>query len=177
MVLAARFPDVERARKRIDEADRKIREALEMGQTWHNTPWPNYQVIIDEKGMAVDVVEVEGDMGADDDEIELRKIWARFETQEATSSPASKLCSDLVDHGTTRPRGRPKRKYREDVDNIPLDSNQRRKIETCTSASPLLAGTNSPSTTPKSCTLRVQNDKTPVGRRPGLRSANTARNR
>jgi len=77
MVLAAKFPDVERARRRINEADRKIKEALEKGHTWHNTPWPNHRVIFDEQGMAVDVVEVEeGDEdGTDEDENELREIW------------------------------------------------------------------------------------------------------
>ena len=83
MVLAARFPDVERARRRINEADRKIREALEMGHTWHNTPWPNYRVIFDEQGMAVDVVEVEAgdEEETDEDENELREVWAKFENE------------------------------------------------------------------------------------------------
>jgi hypothetical protein len=176
MVLAARFPDVERARRRINEADRKLKEALEMGQTWHNTPWPNYRVIFDDKGMAVDVIEVEE--GEDDeDENELREIWARFETRVFSSVPASKVCSDHIDRGTKPTRGRPKRKCREDTDDMPLDDDRQRKLKTSSSLSSLSSCTTNPNTTTKTCTLRGPDRDPPPGGRRGLRSANTARNR
>jgi hypothetical protein len=175
MVLAARFPDVERARRRINEADRKIREALEMGHTWHNTPWPNYRVIFDEQGMAVDVVEVEAgdEEETDEDENELREVWAKFETQVCKSAPVSKVCSDHIDRGTKHTGGRPKRKCREDADDTPLDNNQRRKLEPTSSLSSLSSSTTTRNTASKPCALRGPEHDPPLGRRPGLRSANT----
>lgn len=174
MVLAARFPDVERARRRINEADRKIREALEMGHTWHNTPWPNYRVIFDEQGMAVDVVEVEAGEETDEDESELRELWAKFETQVCKNGPVSKVCSDHIDRGTKHTSGRPKRKCREEADDAPLDNNQRRKLEPTSSLSSLSssATTQLENTASKSCALRGPERDPPPGRRPGLRSAN-----
>ena len=69
MVLAARFTDVERARNRIDEAYRRIQEAIAIGRTWFNTPWPT---------------ETEED---DDERInEIRQLWAKFETSEFAES-------------------------------------------------------------------------------------------
>ncbi|TCD71670.1 hypothetical protein EIP91_005436 [Steccherinum ochraceum] len=40
MILHAKFPDVERARKLVNEADERLQEALERGETWDNTPVP-----------------------------------------------------------------------------------------------------------------------------------------
>ena len=176
-VLAARFPDVERARRRINEADSKLQEALENGHTWHNTPWPNYRVIFDEKGMAVDVVEVQDDEdGIDEGENEIRQLWARFETRVFKSSSANKECSDPIELRTKRPRGRPKRKCREDADGI-LDNCQRRKLESASSLSSLSSDASGQYTTANPCPLRGLDNERPLGRRPGLRSANTTRNR
>ena len=120
MVLAARFPDVERARRRINEADRKLKEALEMGQNWYNTPWPNYRVIYDEQGMAVDVIEVaEGEEDIDDDELELQRMWAKFATPESADRK-------LSGRGT-------KRKYQEPGTEIRPEKQQRLDVETSSS--------------------------------------------
>ena len=180
MVLAARFSDVERARTRINEADRKIKEALEMGHTWHNTPWPNYRVVFDEQGMAVDVVEVEAgdEEETDEDENELRELWAKFEAQVCKSAPVSKVCSDHIDRGTKHTNGRPKRKCREDADDAPLDSNQRQKLEATSSLSSLSSLSSSATTrniASKPSALRGPGHDPPLGRRPGLRSANTTK--
>lgn len=103
MVLAARFTDVERARRRIDEADRRIQEALAMGQTWHNTPWPT-------------------DAEEEDDERinEIRQLWAKFETSELAESKAK------------QGSGRQKRKCREAVEDASSNSERpkRRKVAT-----------------------------------------------
>ena len=176
-VLAARFPDVERARKRINEADRKLKEALEMGQTWHNTPWPNHRVVFDEKGMAVDVVEAGGEDESDEDENELREIWAKFETQVFKSAPSSKVCSDQIDRGTAMTSGRPKRKCREDTDGTHIDDARRRKLNASTSVSSLSSTTTAPRNIAKPCALLAPEDDTPRRRRPGLRSAYTAPSR
>jgi hypothetical protein len=173
-VLAARFPDVERARKRINEADKMLREALEMGQTWHNTPWPNHRVVFDEKGMAVDVVEAEEGDESDEDENELREIWAKFETQVFKSAPSSKVCSDQMDRGTTPTSGRPKRKCREDTH---VDDDRRRKLKASSSISSLSSNSTGPRNAAKPCALRAPEDDTPPRRRPGLRSAKTAPSR
>jgi hypothetical protein len=178
MVLAAKFPDVERARRRINEADKKIKEALEKGHTWHNTPWPNYRVIFDEQGMAVDVVEVEegdGD-GTDEGENELREIWAKFETQVCKSGLANDACSNHVDRATKHTSGRPKRKCREDAEDMLLD-NQRRKLEATSSMSSVSSRAANQNTSPEKCALRGPEPDPPPGRRRGLRSANTSRNR
>jgi len=179
MVLAARFPDVERARRRINEADRKLREALEKGQTWHNTPWPNYRVIFDEKGMAVDVVEVEDGDEVEDEvdqaENELRKVWARFETQTFNSASVDKLRSGSID---LRTNPRPKRKCREEADDVPSDNHQRRNLETSSFVSSTSSNEISKNSTSKSCAqLRGLDHELPSGRRSGLRSSNSTRNR
>jgi len=150
-----------------------------MGQTWDNTPWPNYRVIFDEKGMAVDVVEVEDGDGieVDEDENELREIWARFETQVCKSTPAKKACSDHMALGTKPTIGRPKRKCREDADDTYHDKYQRRKLETSSSLSSLSSSTTGGNTTAKPCVMQGIDHDSSLGRRPGLRSANTVRNR
>lgn len=103
MVLAARFADVERARHRIDEAHRKIQEALAIGQTWYNTPWPS-------------------DSEDEDDERinEIRQLWAKFET------------SKLAESKEKRGSGRQKRKCREAAEeaNSISERPKRRKVVT-----------------------------------------------
>ncbi|THH29215.1 hypothetical protein EUX98_g4969 [Antrodiella citrinella] len=39
-ILAAKFPYVERARRKVNEADQRLQEALDRGETWENTVVP-----------------------------------------------------------------------------------------------------------------------------------------
>jgi len=126
--------------------------------------------------MAVDVVE--GDENVDDeDENELREVWARFESQVSKDPPTSSRCADHNDHSAKHTSGRPKRKCREDArDDMHLESSQRRKLGTSSSMSSLPTCPTSQNTTSKSCTLPVLGNDPPAGRRSGLRSAKIDRN-
>lgn len=155
MILAAKFPDVERARRRINEADRKLTEAIEMGQTWDNTS------LAEEREILVVDGEVVG--GIDDDEMEIRKLWAKFEHKDMKNSTSS-ITSDVVDSGANTDSRKQKRGRTEDSEGVSQD--KRRKVETKSSSA---AGEESAS---KSVTLERVTSNPPQGRRSGLRSAN-----
>lgn len=173
MVLAAKFPDVERARKMVNEADRKLSEALALGQSWENTPWPSSRASVD--GIATEAAEVAGendDVDDDVDERELREVWARFVAKESERELSGKdLGSAMVANG-----GRRKRKCREDTEEIRQpDRQQRRRLDPSTSdGSAAYKGTGSSRVA--SAKAMASSELTPLpGRRVGLRSAKTVR--
>ncbi|KAF7968730.1 hypothetical protein HWV62_29604 [Athelia sp. TMB] len=103
MVLAAGFPDVERARRRVNEVDRKIVKAQAIAQAREesNTP-PETEVEDNEEEEIYGGDEEEEEDGREE---EVRQIWARFiEMESARKSEAP-------------PAGRKKRKQ-------PSDSSQ-----------------------------------------------------
>lgn len=53
------LPSVTAAKRRLDEADRKLNDALDRGFTWENTKRPKYEVTYDDKGNLVSVVMIE----------------------------------------------------------------------------------------------------------------------
>lgn len=52
-------PAVLRARKRVNEADKKLHDALARGFTWENTPLPTYEVVKDKEGNVVEATMIE----------------------------------------------------------------------------------------------------------------------
>lgn len=58
-IMAMKIPSVMLARRRVDEVDQRLNDALARGFTWDNTPLPKYKVVEDEKGNVLDVILVE----------------------------------------------------------------------------------------------------------------------
>lgn len=63
-VMNLRLPSITIAKRRLDEADRKLNEALARGFTWENTKRPKYEVTYDDKGNLVSVVMIEDPLDA-----------------------------------------------------------------------------------------------------------------
>ena len=53
------LPSITIAKRRLDEADRRLNEALARGFTWENTKLPKYKAAYDDKGNLVSVVMIE----------------------------------------------------------------------------------------------------------------------
>lgn len=58
-VMRMRHPAVMHARRRVDEADKILNDALARGFTWENTPLPVYEVVKDEEGNIVEATMIE----------------------------------------------------------------------------------------------------------------------
>ena len=63
-IMSLRLPSITIAKRRLDEADRRLNEALARGFTWENTKLPKYEVTYDDKGNLVSVVMVEDPLAA-----------------------------------------------------------------------------------------------------------------
>lgn len=63
-IMSLRLSSVTTAKRRLDEADRKLNEALSRGFTWENTKLPKYEVTHDDGGNLVSVVMVEDPLDA-----------------------------------------------------------------------------------------------------------------
>lgn len=63
-IMNLRLPSITIAKRRLDEADRRLNEALDRGFTWENTKLPKYEATYDEKGDLVNVVMVEDPLDA-----------------------------------------------------------------------------------------------------------------
>ena len=63
-VMGLGLPSITIARRRLDEADRRLNEALARGFTWENTKLPKYEVTYDDKGDIVSVVVAEDPLDA-----------------------------------------------------------------------------------------------------------------
>lgn len=59
-----RLPSITIAKRKLDEADRKLNEALARGFTWENTKRPKYEVTYDDEGNLVSVVMIEDPLDA-----------------------------------------------------------------------------------------------------------------
>lgn len=57
--MSLEIPAVVRARKRVDDADVRLNDALARGFTWEITPLPQYEVVEDEEGNILDVYMIE----------------------------------------------------------------------------------------------------------------------
>lgn len=62
--MSLRLPSVTIAKRKLDEADRRLNEAIARGFTWENTKLPKYEVTYDDKGNLVSVVMVEDPLSA-----------------------------------------------------------------------------------------------------------------
>jgi len=58
-IMSLRLPSITIAKRRLDEADRRLNEAIARGFTWENTKLPKYEVTYDDKGNLVSVVVIE----------------------------------------------------------------------------------------------------------------------
>jgi len=58
-IMNLRLPSITIAKRRVDEADRRLNEAIARGFTWENTKLPKYEVTYDDEGTLVSVVMVE----------------------------------------------------------------------------------------------------------------------
>ena len=63
-IMSLRLPSVTAAKRKLDEADRKLNEAIAKGFTWENTRLPKYEVTYDDKGNLVSVLMVEDPIDA-----------------------------------------------------------------------------------------------------------------
>lgn len=63
-IMSLRLPSVTIAKRRLDEADRRLNEAIARGFTWENTKLPKYEVTYDDKGSLISVVMVEDPLSA-----------------------------------------------------------------------------------------------------------------
>jgi len=63
-VMGLRLPSITIAKRRLDEADRRLNEAIARGFNWENTKMPKYEVSYDEKGNLVSVVMIEDPLDA-----------------------------------------------------------------------------------------------------------------
>ena len=63
-IMSLRLPSITAAKYRLDEADRRLNEALTKGFTWENTQLPKYEVTYDDKGDLVSVVMIEDPLDA-----------------------------------------------------------------------------------------------------------------
>ena len=58
-IMSLRLSSVTAAKRKLDEADRKLNEAITKGFTWENTKLPKYEVTYDDKGNLINVLMVE----------------------------------------------------------------------------------------------------------------------
>ena len=63
-IMSLRIPSIVIAKRRLDEADQRLNEAIVRGFTWENTKLPKYEVAYDEKGNLVNVVMIENPLDA-----------------------------------------------------------------------------------------------------------------
>ena len=63
-IMNLRLPSIAAARRRLDEADRRLNEAIAKGFTWENTKLPKYEVTYDDEGNVVNVVMIEDPLDA-----------------------------------------------------------------------------------------------------------------
>ena len=63
-IMGLGLPSITIAKSRLDEADRRLNEALARGFTWENTKLPQYEVTYGDKGDIVNVVMVEDPLDA-----------------------------------------------------------------------------------------------------------------
>lgn len=63
-IMSLRIPSIITAKRRLDEADRRLNEAIVRGFTWENTKLPKYEVAYDDKGNLVSVVMIENPLDA-----------------------------------------------------------------------------------------------------------------
>ena len=63
-IMNLKLPSITIAKRRLDEADRKLNQALNRGFTWENTKRPKYEVTYDDKGDLVSVVMIEDPLDA-----------------------------------------------------------------------------------------------------------------
>lgn len=63
-IMSLRLPSITIAKRRLDEADRRLNEAIARGFTWENTKLPEYEVTYDDKGSLVSVVVIEDPLDA-----------------------------------------------------------------------------------------------------------------
>ena len=63
-IMSLRLPSVTVAKRRLDEADRRLNDAIARGFTWENTKLPKYEVTYDDKGDLISVVMIEDPLDA-----------------------------------------------------------------------------------------------------------------
>ena len=63
-IMKLRLPSITIAKRRLDEADRKLNQALARGFTWENTKRPKYEVTYDDEGNLISVVIIEDPLDA-----------------------------------------------------------------------------------------------------------------
>lgn len=63
-IMSLRLPSITIAKRKLDEADRRLNEALAKGFTWENTKLPKYEVTYDDKGNLLSVLMVEDPLAA-----------------------------------------------------------------------------------------------------------------
>ena len=63
-IMSLGLPSIASAKRRLDEADRRLNDAIAKGFTWENTKLPKYDVTYDEKGNIVSVVMTEDPLDA-----------------------------------------------------------------------------------------------------------------
>jgi hypothetical protein len=76
-IMQMNIPSVMQARKRVDEADRKLNDALSKGFTWENTPLPKYEVVEDEKGNILHVTLTEDPLASDPRDLRMKQFGKR----------------------------------------------------------------------------------------------------
>ena len=63
-IMSLRLPSVSAAKRKLDEADQRLNDAIARGFTWENTKMPKYEVTYDDKGNVVNVVMIEDPLDA-----------------------------------------------------------------------------------------------------------------
>ena len=63
-IMKLKLPSITIAKRRLDEADRKLNEALARGFSWENTKRPKYDVTYDDEGGLVSVIMTEDPLDA-----------------------------------------------------------------------------------------------------------------
>ena len=63
-IMSLGLPSITIAKRRLDEADRRLNQAIARGFTWENTTLPKYEVTYDDKGNLVSVVMIEDPLDA-----------------------------------------------------------------------------------------------------------------
>ena len=63
-IMSLKLPSITAAKRKLDEADRKLNEAIAKGFTWENTKLPKYEATYDDKGHLVNVLMVEDPLDA-----------------------------------------------------------------------------------------------------------------
>jgi len=63
-IMSLGLPSITLAKRRLDEADQRLNEAIARGFTWENTKLPKYEVTYDDNGTLVSVVMIEDPLDA-----------------------------------------------------------------------------------------------------------------